>query len=425
MTRRLPASPRGRRSASLGLSLGSAAVLAVILAPHQAPAAPDPARSVGWVRPERDELRTVIGLRHVVRVDEPPFMAIYPQQWAPPCVTTDRGLVVVATASGVLQAVDLATGELRWARRDLGQLGLGCGRDASRLFVGAEGRVVGLDPSSGRTQWSADIGGTVGAPITVTGTLAIVPVRPNNYVALDAVSGEVRWRLRRGKSDAISVRGQAPATVDPGRRLVFLGNADGSVQAVALDTGELRWTQRLSSVRADDPFPDVDAQPVLDGDGNLWVASYNGGLFVLDPATGEIRRRVEVVKHVTGLREVPHAGLLVASIGDGQVVGVHAASGLVRWRYRMKKAVPTPPEVIDGGRVVVGSGRGGLVVLEPLDGRPRQVAVGTAAFQARLVVDGKDVIALSNRGHLLLLRVGEGFGVSGARPHDRAPDLHF
>jgi hypothetical protein len=74
---------------------------------------------------------------------------------------------------------------------------------------------------------------------------------------------------------------------------------------------------------------------------------------------------------------------------------------------------------------VVGSGRGGLVVLDPLDGRPRQIAVGTAALQARLATDGKDLIALSSRGHVLFLRVGEGFGVSGARPHDRAPDLHF
>lgn len=403
----------------------AAALVCTLLAPRSTLAAPDASRGPGWVRPEREELRAVLGLRHVVRVDEPPFMALYPQQWAPPCITADRSLVVVAAASGVLHALDLASGQPRWARRDLGQLGLGCGRDAARVFVGAEGRVLGLDAASGRTQWSSDVGGMVGGPITVTGTLAIVPVRPNNYVALDAVNGEVRWRLRRSKSDAISVRGQAPATVDPARRLAFLGNADGSVQAVALDSGELRWTQRLSGVRTDDPFPDVDAQPVLDASGDLWVASYNGGLFALDPASGEVRRRVEVVKHVTGLREVPHAGLLVASIGDGQVVGVHAASGLVRWRYRMKKAVPTPPEVLEGGRVVVGSGRGGLVVLEPLDGRPRQIAVGTASLQARLAADGKDLVALSSRGHVLFLRVGEGFGVSGAQPHDRAPDLHF
>jgi outer membrane protein assembly factor BamB len=401
------------------------AALFGVFSPSVSAAAPEAARGPGWVRPERDELRAVLGLRHVVRVDEPPFMALYPQQWAPPCITADRSLVVVAAASGVLHALELETGQPRWARRDLGQLGLGCGRDTTRVFVGAEGRVFALDAASGRTEWSTDVGGMVGGPITVVGSVAVVPVRPNNYVAVDPTNGEVRWRLRRGKSDAISVRGQAPATVDVPRRLAFLGNADGSVQAVALDSGELRWTQRLSGVRADDPFPDVDAQPVLDASGYLWVASYNAGLFALDPSNGEIRRRVEAVKHVTGLREIPHAGVLVASIGDGQVVGVHAASGLVRWRYRMKKAVPTAPEVIEGGRVVVGSGRGGLVVLDPLDGRPRQIAVGTAALQARLATDGKDLIALSSRGHVLFLRVGEGFGVSGARPHDRAPDLHF
>ncbi|MFO0725053.1 MAG: PQQ-binding-like beta-propeller repeat protein [Myxococcota bacterium] len=373
----------------------------------------------GWVRPEHDSLSPVFGLRRVIRLSEPVgFLNIHPEQWAQPFIGNDGSLVYVATDGGLLAALWINSGKLVFKRTDLGQLGASMAQVGDVLLVGSDADLHGLEGYSGKEQWKTELGGTVGGPITVTGTIAIVPVRPSGYVALNGLTGEIRWRQKRGKAEGISVRGTAGASVDAKNKRVFTGAGDGSVSALSLDTGEVLWTTKLSSGKSDEPFPDVDTRPLLADQGRvLLAASYNGGLAGLDPKTGAVLYKKPEILHLTGLTEVKGSAWVVASLGDGQAIGLDPRDGRVRWRYKLKKGgVPNWPVPLEHGLVAIPSLSGPVAILDASTGRPMQLINPGSGISAMPFVRGKDLALWTNKGHLVLLRLGEGTSVTAVDP---------
>ena len=390
--------------------LGSSISLIALIAAAPAGAASEPTDR-GWVRPELEHLRSVYGVRWVRRLDEPELLQVNPTQLVPPLVSNDGALVYAATASGVLYGVWTSSGRILWKRSDLGQIGRGLGQVGDTLIAGAAGALYGLEGYSGKEQWRVDLGGIVGGPITRTGTTtAIVPVRPNGYVAIDGYTGKVLWRVKRPKPEGISVRGQAQAQVDRARGRVFLGSADGTVYAVSLQNGETLWAAKISSPRPDEPFADVDTQPLLlDGGQTVIAASYNGGIAALAADNGRILWKKEELLHLTHLEQVTGAPWLVGCVGDGQVVGIDPADGKIRWRYKLRgDGVPTRALALDHGLVGVGSSKGPFAVLESLSGRPIQLITPGSGLTAQPHAKGRELAVWTNKGHLLGLRFGEG-----------------
>lgn len=368
----------------------------------------------GWVRPEPTTLGTVYGLRRVIKVVEGagPLLG-RPEQWVAPLVSTDGTLTFVGPETGGLLALWTGSGHTLWKRPDIGRVGLGLTQVGDVLVAGIDSAIVGLEAFSGKEQWRTELGAVIGGPITVTASIAIVPVRPNGYVAINGLTGEVKWRLKRAKSDGITLRGQAPASVDRATNRVYVGTSAGEILALALDTGAVQWTTRLASPKTDEPFPDADTQPlILDGGRTLLAASYNGGLAALEPATGAVRWSKPELVHVTGLTSVDGSAWAVASIGDGQVLGVDHTSGRVRWRYKMNGGVPTAPIGLDHGLVAVGASRGALTILDGATGAPKQLVTPGSGISAPPHRRGRELVAWTNKGHLLLLRLGEGTSVN-------------
>lgn len=393
-------------------------VTALLLLLASAPAGSS--SGAGWVRPEHDALSPVYGLRRVMRLAEPSGSVLalnnHPEQWAQPFIGNDGSLIYVATDAGVLEARWINSGKLLFKRDDLGQLGAAMAQVGDILLVGSDGGLHGLEGYSGKEQWKTDLGGTVGGPITVTGTVAIIPVRPSGYVALNGLTGEIRWRQKRGKAEGITVRGTAGAAVDTKGHRIYGGAGDGSVSALGLDTGELLWTTKLSSQKADEPFPDVDTRPLLADQGRvLLAASYNGGLAGLDPKTGAVLFKKPELLHITGLAEVKGGAWVVASMGDGQAIGLDPRDGRVRWRYRLKKGgVPNWPLGLEHGLVAIPSLNGPLAILDASTGRPVQLVNPGSGLSALPFARNKDLAVWTNKGHLLLLRLGEGSSVTAA-----------
>lgn len=367
----------------------------------------------GWVRPEPSTLGTIYGLRRVIKLVEGGTGLGRPEQWVGPLLSTDGTLTFVGPEGGGLFAIWTGSGRVLWKREDVGPVGLGLTQVGDVLLAGTESALVGLEGYSGKQQWRTEIGAVVGGPITVTASVAIVPVRPNGYVAINGLTGEIRWRLKRAKTDGITMRGQAPAQVDRANNRVFVGTSSGEVLALALDTGEVLWTTRLASPKASEPFPDTDTQPLLlDGGRTLLAASYNGGIAALEPATGAVRWSKPELSHITGLTTVDGSAWVVAAVGDGLVLGLDHVSGRVRWRYKMKGGVPTAPVGLDHGLVAVGASRGALTILDGATGEPKQLVTPGSGISAPLHRRGRELVGWTNKGHLLLLRLGEGTSIN-------------
>ena len=176
--------------------------------------------------------------------------------------------------------------------------------------------------------------------ITVEGSLAIVPVRPNAFLGVSLTSSTAAqvWRVQRPTPEGISVRGQAPATLDSKRNIAYVGFSDGTLMAVDAEDGTTLWQRIIGNPR--EFFADVDTQPVLvDGGAAVLAASYNGGLTKLKTDSGEVIYQKPELTRLIALAETA-PGRVVATHGDGRVLGLYSDTGAVRWRYRIKRGAP-------------------------------------------------------------------------------------
>ncbi|MEL7367648.1 MAG: PQQ-binding-like beta-propeller repeat protein [Myxococcota bacterium] len=356
----------------------------------------------GWVKPPKEVLRVLFKPEYKRDLGEFELLKSNEEEWTAPLISRDGQRLYVGTRVGRLQALDVATGNLIWQRLDMGTIGVGLAEFENVLVVGSDSDIVGLDLANGKDRWKIGINGRIGGQIAVEGNLAIVPVRPNAFVAVDLSTGEQKWRVQRQTPDSITVRGQATPTIDVARGQAYLGFSDGALVAVDLEDGGGKWVAQLGKQR--EFFADVDAAPILvDGGKTLVAASYNGGFARFDPSSGDVALKKSDAVRFVGLSP-PEKGVIVASHGDGQIMGIYASSGKVRWRYRMKNGAPTAPILLGDGHVLIGAAAGPLSVLRVSDGFPIQVINLSSGVSVPPAYRAPHMAAMTNTGLLLVFR---------------------
>jgi outer membrane protein assembly factor BamB len=368
------------------------------------------AQSAGYRGVGKAELTPRYGLTRAIELGaERALFSLGAEEWTSPAFSSDGDVVLAASARGVLTAVEARRGAVLWTRDDLGRPGRAMLAPRShQMIVGAGVDVVALDLLTGKEIWRAPVGGELGGPMTRADDMIIVPVRPNGFAAVRATDGEILWRHKRPVPDGITVRGQAAPVVQGPH--VFLGFSDGALECARIADGTVVWSVALG--KAGKPFADIDASPrLVEGGKTVLAASYAGGLHGVDAETGRIQWSKPELTHITHLIDVPGSRLLVASIGDGEVVGLSAA-GTVRWRYRLKKGgVPTEAVSVGRGLVMVGASDGPSVLLELGRGKPVQLFDPGSGLRAAPAARGDDLALFTNSGLLLLYRHGRGNGI--------------
>lgn len=370
---------------------------------------PQAATELVWKQPPPSELRSVYGVRWKAELGSFELLATNHEEWTQPLISPDGARAYIGTRVGVLEARAVEDGRRLWKREDMGALGASMFEFRGAVFVGSDADLVALGRVRGKERWKLELGGRIGGRVTVTGTVAILPVRPNAFYAVDLVDQRILWSVKRSTPEGLTVRGQAGPAVDPVRGAAYLGFSDGSLVAVNVRDGSRRWVASLGS--STDFFADVDTKPVLlDGGGALLVAAYNTGLFRLDADTGGIQWSKKEHRRLVAL-EKTEGDFVIASHGEGQVIGFDPAEGKVRWRYRMKSGAPSAPMLLPGGLVAVSSSEGPLSILEAKSGRPIQVLATGSGASVPPAVTERDMLLLSNRGLALALKFGGGQNV--------------
>jgi len=291
------------------------------------------------------------------------------------------------------------------------------------LLVGLDSDLVALDADTGEESWRLDIGGRISGPIARAGDLAVVPLRPNGFVAVDLAGPEIRWRQKRPTPENLTVRGQAGAWLDDRRDLAVLGFSDGALLGVELASGSTRWVVRLGE--AGEFFRDVDTTPVATDDGRaVVVASYNSGVYKVDAERGALIYE----RPLTGIYAMVRAeplDTLVLSSGDGEVIGFDARAGAVRWRTVVNEGFPTQPVAAGDGLVLVGTSQGALNLIDARDGEPQQVLAPGSGTSMPPWVRGEDAVVLSNKALRMVMGRNRGQGISGVLPESSGPAEAF
>lgn len=203
-----------------------------------------------------------------------------------------------------------------------------------------DGRVVRLD-ARGKTLWRKEAGFPVSAGVAAGEGVAVVGGANGEVAALDLETGAIRWKA--------TVPGELLGHIVIGRGLVILRSSDARLFALDITSGANRWTVQR-------PLPPL-------------VLRADGGMVMRDD-------------------------LVVASFPGGRLLGVNAATGVVRYDAtvatpkgtteleRIVDVVGTP--VFEGDTVCVASYQGRIGCMnaangQPVWGRDFSAPVGAAA----------------------------------------------
>jgi outer membrane protein assembly factor BamB len=240
-------------------------------------------------------------------------------------VATDEDTAYVGDLSGHVTAVELSSGDVRWAE-DLGSSIAGAVTiDEDRALVATQGQrqipgaVVALDRSTGEELWRSpeDVvrGNLVSAPVVADGRILVL--EPGSVVALDPADGRLLWRTEIINPIAPPFSPQAIAALAPvsADGMVFVVDVTGRAYGLDADTGVELWDQALN-----------DASPLTPAvltDAHLLVPTNSGALYAIDRTTGHLASRIDTGG--TFLRGLADAGdLLVGVTGadTGEVVAL-------------------------------------------------------------------------------------------------------
>jgi len=256
------------------------------------------------------------------------------------------------------------------------------------LFVGSyDHSVYALDAASGDVRWKVATGdGVYAAPVLTRRpgrTLVLVPSSDRMLYAFDAATGARAWV--HGVADYRPTLGGARlaspcAGEAAGRAAVFLpwwawdaslgqNQQDSSVTALDPDDGKVLWTRRLG----DNELTAAVCARTRGGD-RVFVGSSDGNLFALDAGDGAVRwRRTELdaVRGPPAVSAGPGVARLVMASKSGLVRGLDPDTGAEAWRYAAGDWVTGAPviTVVEGRQLtLVGSYDRSLYALDLLAG---------------------------------------------------------
>ncbi|MGI9647454.1 MAG: PQQ-binding-like beta-propeller repeat protein, partial [Acidimicrobiia bacterium] len=197
-----------------------------------------------------------------------------------------------------LPSIDVPTPEAIWTR-DLGnEVWAGLTVDSGRLFVGSDsGQLLALDTSTGETRWEFTTQGDIRARPTVDGDRIYVHSDEGHLYALEKSGGRELWRAKTAPAKRIkhgeensryNYFSSAAAVSGDG---IYVGGFDGSVIALDAASGEERWRFRAEDTVAGTPAV---------ADGRVFFGSLDGHIYALDARTGKEVWRFDTGQGVTG-----------------------------------------------------------------------------------------------------------------------------
>lgn len=385
----------------------------------------------------------------------------------PNCGGTNRGValqngrVFRGTCDGRLIALDASTGELLWkntiAVPDLGEGSSGAPlawnnyvfMGISGSDLGARGRVLGFDASTGQELWrfnTVPMGDETGAetwqdPETaktggggVWGVMSLdvssgelfVPVgnpwpdidlgyRPgsnlftNSIVVLDAKTGELKWWYQVSPADWKDLDLVAAPVLYRGEGshdYMAIAGKDGYVTVVDRDTRELVWRQPVTTVEDIHDMPSPDGSRICPGfaGGVEWngpaLDKLNGTLIT---GAVDICFMVYLGNTVYTPNEVNFGGT-IEPVGEatGWITALDKLTGEVKWQYQADKPVIAGITPTAGGVSFAGDLAGNLLVFDSASGElllKRDLGGAMAGAMVTYELDGRQYVAL-NAGNI-------------------------
>jgi outer membrane protein assembly factor BamB len=237
------------------------------------------------------------------------------------------------------------------------------------------GHVSALDRATGKARWTYDGAGFNIGPfgVALANGLVFAAYQSNGVVALDAHTGKVRWtkKVTSTKSEGLDIQPTVfdgmvyVATVPISVGGIYQGGDRGKVYALDATSGAVRW--KFDTIES----PDLWGNPSVNSGGGAWYPP------AIDPQAGVMYWGVANPAPFPGTTDFPNGSSRPGTnLYTDSTVALDAHTGKLLWYHQV-----TPHDLFDrdlvhamiatanGKRVVIGTGKGGVVVgLDPTNG---------------------------------------------------------
>ncbi len=325
-----------------------------------------------------------------------------------------EGHVYFLDVNGRVFAVSLERRETAWstlvrpAGEDGGRgIGGGVALDSGTLFVTTGyGEVLALDARSGDLRWRRPYGVPLRAAPTVHGTRVYAGLLTDQTVALQRRDGSEVWRHDGAFKQGPSLLNALPPAAND--EVVIAPYSTGEIVALRADNGSEAWRQSLAeslqgAIQIE--VEDVAGGPVIHAGGVL-AGGATGQLGHFDLQTGALQWRVPLT--VAHTPRVIGEWLFALTV-DGEVVCLRHRTGGERWRIDLAQTLGADDEApawsgltVAGGAVIVAGPRR-LVRLDPSDGSLVDSAALPGDPVSAPVAAGGQLYVLTREGAILTL----------------------
>ena len=308
-----------------------------------------------------------------------------------------ENMVVDANAIDGVVAYNRKSGSQVWRLDLVNGVEGGIAEDGGVLYFGSSnGQFYAVEALSGRVLWTFQVRAeTLALPLVRDGVVYFLSGADVAF-ALDAKTGKQLWIYNRQTTSNFSIRAGGRPTVDGD--MVFLGFSDGFMVALRKKDGSMIWERKLGR---NSRFRDVDTTAVVD-DKNLFAASFDGALYCLDKAGGEVQWQVEEGGYLPVTLDGEH--LFYSSI-NGNLMSLNKQTGQAEWSTKVARGIATQP-VLHKGYLLYGESEGALLAVDSRNGN--QVAYfepGRGLVAAPLITEQGEVYMMSNNANLWALRM--------------------
>ena len=330
------------------------------------------------------------------------------------------GKLYLISTDGKLEALDAATGKEIWKQST--RVGNGIwpfkrkkpGPDAryaggpavsgNLLVVGTlDGHVYGVDATTGKQLWSAEVDDEVISPPAIDAGTVYVRTNSGYVYAFDANTGERKWLNDQANVPLLSLRGNGPLLAAHG--VVMFGSDDGNVVSLRGDTGAIQWKLPITKGLGRSDIQKLnDADDALQLDGSvLYATAYHGELVAIDATQGQLAWNRAFSSYVgVGVADAE----LVGVDDDSVVWAFSKEGGGDMWKQDALQYHWLTAPAIQEKYAVVGGVDGYLHWLDLSDGKlAARVRLSKDAIRARPVVNGDTVYVEDVKGHVAAYRI--------------------
>jgi eukaryotic-like serine/threonine-protein kinase len=252
-------------------------------------------------------------------------------------------------------------------------------------FGGDDGNVYAANAADGRQLWKRRTGGPVAATPAIAGGMLYVGSYDGKFYALDTRTGAPRWKFVTGgerRFEAKGLHGMQPKNqtiADPfdvylsspvlGGGSVYFGSGDGNVYALDAISGDLKWKFRTGDV--------VHASPAY-ADGVVYFGSWDSYFYAVDATTGVEKWRFHggedpLMHNQVGFQSSPAVvnGVVYTGCRDSNLYAIDAATGKEKWHFNAAGSWVISSPAVSRGKVIFGTSDSALyLVLDAETGKP-------------------------------------------------------